>query len=72
MTLQIAFTINNKKSFEKSYQFLKYARTYLRQGGYAPALSAVTVAISSTTSELQEGLKRSAAVVPFVNGRYHF
>ena len=32
----MAFT-NNRKSFKKSYQFLKYARAiYLRRGRYAP------------------------------------
>ena len=31
----MAFT-NNRKSFKKSYQFLKYGRAYLRKGRYAP------------------------------------
>ena len=31
----MAFTCN-RKSLKKSYQFLKYARAYLRKGRYAP------------------------------------
>ena len=36
MEPQMAFTCN-RKSLKKSRQFLKYARTYLRKGHYAPA-----------------------------------